>query len=128
MKGASLLQARCANILVDFTALALAEQLKNVPGLVILEHPEDLGKAGNDVPGSIWQFETIKELAKQPGVVTGALRQSDFGTTYQKPTRLLCRLPGIEDHTFVGWPRFEDGVQDLIPQPGPKSSATFWRS
>ena len=94
------MQARSANILVDFTAKALAEQLLNVPGLVILEHPEDLGKAGKDVPGSIWQFESIRELASQSSVVTGAIRQSDFGTAYQKPTRLLGRLPGLSDHVF----------------------------
>ena len=74
------MQARSANTLVDFTAKALAEQLQNVPGLAILEHPEDLGKTGMDVPGSIWQFETVKELGCHLNVVTGAIRQSDFGT------------------------------------------------
>ena len=37
----------------------LSEQLKNDPGLAILEHPEDLGKVGYDAPGSIWQFESF---------------------------------------------------------------------
>ena len=94
LKGASLLQARSANILVDFTAKALAEQLLNVPGLVILEHPEDLGKAGKDEPGPIWQFESIRELASQSSVVTGAIRQSDFGTDTRSPpgSWAACRV------------------------------------
>ncbi len=43
------------NELVDFTAKALSEQLKNNPGMAILERPEDLGRAGRDNPGAIWQ-------------------------------------------------------------------------
>ena len=62
LQGASRLQARIANELVDFTAQALSEQMKTSPGLSVLEHPEDLGKAGADIPGSIWQFEAIKDL------------------------------------------------------------------
>ncbi len=53
------MQARSANELVDLTAKALSEQLKNDSGLAILEHPEDLGKVGYDAPGSIWQFESV---------------------------------------------------------------------
>ena len=108
MQGAFRLQARMANELADFTAQALSEQMKTSPGLSVLEHPEDLGKAGADIPGSIWQFEAIRDLGNQEGAVTGALRQSDFGTPYQKPTRLLGRLPDLEDHVYTGWPTFDE--------------------
>ena len=119
------MQVRSANILVDFTATALAEQLQNEPGLVILEHPEDLGKVGKDVPGSIWQFESIKELTSQHNVVTGAIRQSDFGTAYQKPTRLLGRLPGLSEHMHEGWPTSDDVGHYAGPLP--KFSGTSTR-
>ena len=128
LRGASLLQATCANAPVDFTTLALNEQLGNGPGLVILEHPEDLGKVGNDMPGSIWQFEAVRKLVDQPGVTTGALRQSDFGTAYQKPTRLVCRLPGIEDHLFVGWPSFDNERRYTGPLPKPEAPTSTYRT
>ena len=113
-----------ANDLVDFTAKALSEQLKNTPGLSILEHPEDLGRAGVDIPGSMWQFEAVRGLMSQAGVVTGALRQSDFGTSYQKPTRLLGRLPGLEDHLYAGWPTFEEDESYTGPLPKFTGTAT----
>ena len=119
------MQARSATILVDFTATALAEQLQNEPGLAILEHPEDLGKVGKDVPGSIWQFESIKGLGSQADVVTGAIRQCDFGTTYQKPTRLLGRLPGLGQHMHEGWPTFD--AEGSYTGPLPKFSGTATR-
>ena len=70
-----------------------------------------------DVPGSIWQFETVKELGCHLNVVTGAIRQSDFGTAYQKPTRLLGRLPGLSGHMFEGWPIFDDDGHYAGPLP-----------
>ena len=61
LRGASLLQTKVANALVDFTALAMEDQLGTSPGMVILEHPEDLGRVGQDTPGSIWQFDTVRK-------------------------------------------------------------------
>ena len=92
-------------------------QFKTCPGLAVLEHPEDLGKTGGDIPGSIWQFESIKALIDMGEVVSGAIRQSDFGTEYQKPTRLLGRLPGLQLHVFEGWPTFGENNRYLGPLP-----------
>ena len=117
LQGSSLMQARCANTLVDFTAEVLAAQMETSPGLTILEHPEDLGKTGKDVPGSIWQLAKIRALESQGEVDTGAIRQSDFGTAYQKPTRLLGRLPGLAGHMFVGWPCFDEEGHYTGPLP-----------
>ena len=64
LKVSSLIQARCANTLVDFTAEVLSAQMGTSPGLTILEHPEDLGKTGKDVPGSIWQLAKIQALGE----------------------------------------------------------------
>ena len=48
---------RAANDLVDFTVRALAAQAQHEGGLLVLEHPEDLGvcREGGD-PGAIWQW------------------------------------------------------------------------
>ena len=126
LRGSSLMQARCANTLVDFTVEVLAAQMQNSPGLTILEHPEDLGRTGNDVPGSIWQLDAIKELKGKGNVITGAIRQSDFGTTYQKPTRLLGRLPGLAGHVFEGWPCFDGG--GLLHRPAPQVYRDFYKT
>ena len=52
------------------------------------------------------------------------MRQSDFGTPYQKPTRLLGRLPGLEDHIYEGWPSFDEGSHYLGPLPKFTGTAT----
>ena len=85
LRGSSLHQTKVANALVDFTALALEDQLGTSLGLVILEHPEDLGRVGQDTPGSIWQFDAVKKLLDQPGVITGAPRIPAQTTTPPPP-------------------------------------------
>ena len=57
---------------------------------------------GHD-PGSIWQWDQFRALANLPDVVTGVLRQSDYGTAYQKPTRFLGHLAGLGQLLFTGW-------------------------
>ena len=104
LEGAARRNTTSATALVDFAARALRMQHATRPGLTVLEHPEDLGRVGPDVPGSIWQFTNIQSLKDEEGVVTGAIRQSDFGTGYQKPTRLLGRLPGLGQRMALGWP------------------------
>ena len=98
-----------ANSLVDFSTDALKKQFQRSPeGLGIMEHPEDLGVVRNTSPpqhpGSIWHFKAMEELLTLPGVRWGALAQSDFGTSYPKPTRLLGRLPGLEQVVHLGPP------------------------
>ncbi len=102
LQGAAHRNTRSATTLVDFTARALHMQHETRPGLTILEHPEDFGRVGNYVPGSIWQCTNIQLLKDDDGVVTGAIRQSDFGAGYQKPTRLLGRMPGLDQRVALG--------------------------
>ena len=64
-------------------------------------------KTGAD-PASDWQWNTIRDLAELDEVKTGALRQSDWETDYQKPTRLLGRWLCIEMILMVGWPTFDE--------------------
>ena len=125
LQGEALKQTKLANDLVDFTTRVLSAQMTNSPGLTILEHPEDLGKTGQDVPGSIWQLENVRALGDSENVDTGAIRQSDFGTIYQKPTRLLGRLPGLANHVFGGWPCF--CTEGYYTGPLPKFTGTSAR-
>ena len=107
LRGPARQHVREANELVDFTVKALRAQHTTEPGLSILEHPEDLGRVHTEVPGSIWQLRSIRELCTDARVLTGAIKQSDFGTSYPKPTRLLGRLPGMDQKMAAGWPTFD---------------------
>ena len=107
MAGQRARQVRDANTLVDYTVSVLQAQLECKPGLTILEHPEDLGKTETHCPGSIWQFPGVIGLLRAEGTMTGALRQCDFGMPYHKPTRLLCRLPGLEAFVAKGLPEHD---------------------
>ena len=63
----------------------------------LLEHPEDLGAVSSGLyPGSLWRFSNILDLLNFKDVEWGAIAQSDWGTPYVKPTRLLGRLRGID--------------------------------
>jgi len=118
LRGAARRHVEEANVLVDFTVAAMRAQHRTSPGLSILEHPEDLGRTTNGTPGTVWQLEKVKELGTDEGVLTGALLQSEFGTAYSKPTRLLGRLPGLHDKTAPGWPSFD--AEDTYIGPLPK--------
>lgn len=119
-----------ANLLADFAADALKEQfLQNADSMGLLEHPEDLGVvrsvAPPQHPGSIWHFDGVVSLLEISGVQWGALAQSDFGTPYLKPTRLLGRLPSLEDIVFVGPPEFDDSGMYVGPLPPGRHGATM---
>ena len=107
LKGKAKHEVRNANKLVDFTVRILQSQLE--AGLkVVLEHPEDLGRRRNNArPASIWQWPKVKSLASSSSVVWGALYQSDFGSQFLKPTRILSNLLGIENILKVGPPAFD---------------------
>ena len=114
------MQVKTANILVDFTAEILTDQLEITDSMALLEHPEDLGPGDEeDAPASIWEWASIKRLASFKGVVTGALRQSEWGTDYHKPTRLLGRLPALTSIVHKGWPIFDN--QGVYAGPLPKT-------
>ena len=119
-----------ANLLADFATDALREQFAQDPlSMGILGHPEDLGvvRAASPPqhPGSIWHFNAIKTLLDFPDVQWGALAQSDFGTPYLKPTRLLGRLPLLEEIIFVGSPSFDSSGKYLGPLPPGREGTTM---
>ena len=101
-----------ANSLVDFSTDALKAQFQRSDNsLGIMEHPEDLGIIAGSVPpqhpGSVWHFTAMQEILKLPGVQWGALSQSSFGMSCPKPTRLIGRLPGLEQIAWIGAPTFD---------------------
>lgn len=127
-------KVRLGNLLVEHTCLLLTAQLQ-AGGYILLEHPEDLGACPKGVPASIWQWPEVKALLKHPQVWSAAFHQSDFGTPWPKPTRILARLPPFQDPRFhVGLPSFSDTRTYMGPLPrssspsqliGRTSSSTF---
>ena len=74
-------QVASSNRLVDFTIKLLEAQVANGPKhMVVLEHPEDLGRRQNGAaPASIWQWPAVQALEAKMGVFSWALYQCDFG-------------------------------------------------
>ena len=108
-----------ANVHVDFSTDMLRIQFeRNEDAIGLMEHPEDLGAVrGGDHPGSAWQFNGVKGLVALPGVVWGALLQSDWGRPYPKPSRLLGRLKGLDGIVYEGPPDFDADSRYKGPAP-----------
>ena len=111
LRGAAKASVMSSNVLVDFTAAVLRVQAKQ-GGVIILEHPEDLGRQRRSerrghIPASIWRWPQVTSLLKLPDVVWGAFYQQDYGTTYRKPTRLLTNLRHPEKIITVGDAKFD---------------------
>ena len=112
-----------ANALVDFTFEILEMHCEIEGSLAILEHPEDLGAMTSGPylgvrPASIWQFPGFSRLIKIRGVRTVGVRQSDFGTEYIKPTRLVLKVKGpLPALFFEGAPVFNNAGNYIGPIP-----------
>ena len=123
---------RIGNTLTDFTFACLLEQAKEPEAAIILEFPEDLGAIPTGSwqgvrPASIFQWKEFEELLKFPGVVTGGIRQSDFGTPYVKPTRLILKFQGEWEleHLFRGTPQYDEAGYYLGPIPPTRGQVTL---
>ena len=116
--GSRARQLRKENALMDFTLDCLHAQVKAGNGF-LMKHPEDLGKRREGgTPGSIWRWEQMKDLAQHPRVKWGAFLESDFGTPYPKPTRLIGTLVDLERIAHVGPPAFD--TEGLYEGPLPR--------
>ena len=87
-------------------------QAKLSPGLLAIESPEDLGALTSGPhrgtrPGSIWQWNELPLLRALSGVREFGLLQSDFGTPFLKPTRILLKGNPAEAVLFEGAPVFD---------------------
>ena len=119
LKGAALQTVKDSNLLVDFTAAVLRKQASR-GGIVLLEHPEDLGRAKHHAsaavaPASIWKLPQISSLTTIQGGGWGALYQEDHGVVYRKPTRILTNLVKSETFLELGPPKFDNSGYYLGP-------------
>ena len=95
------------------------EALELAPGetVCLWEHPEDLGRARNGTPASMWQLEALRKVAKKRGMDTIAFHQCTYGADYPKPTRFLSDARGLLQLGFGGWPTFNKDLYYLGPLP-----------
>ena len=121
-----------ANSLVDFNFCAIKVHLSHPDTMLVLEFPEDLGaiskgKWTGTRPSSIFQWPQFAEILQLEGVITGGIRQNDFGTDYVKPTRLILRFNGPWDWPglFKGPPCFDDKGFYVGPIPPTKGKVTL---
>jgi hypothetical protein len=137
LKFAARQKAHLGNVVADFSFEALRRQLQHPWGMIIKEQPEDLGavrggKHAGCRPASMWQWDEMKEIAKLPGVQTAGLHQSDFGTEYPKPTRLLFKFGGdevVDGRLYPGPPTFDKQgfYTGPIPRSTPKATSNLLR-
>ena len=114
------------NLWTDFSLDAFEKQFsRNASAGGLLEQPESLGRVSSGVvPGTLWDFNRVGSILNMAGVRWGALSQSSFGTPYPKPTRLLGRLRGLHEFTYIGDPQFDEKDVYIGPIPsGPRAPA-----
>ncbi|CAE7362158.1 FCPC, partial [Symbiodinium sp. CCMP2456] len=104
-----------ANYFVDqtVTACQLAWQY-------FLEHPEDLGiTPDQEIPASIWQWPSVRELQVSTRAITFAIFQCSFEASTSKPTRFLTNLQALvhQPPHFATWPSFDTEHRYVGPLP-----------
>ena len=109
------LQVEQANYFLDqtVTACQLAWQY-------FLEHPEDLGVTPDkEIPASIWQWPSIRELQVSTRAITFAVFQCSFEAATSKPTRFLTNLQALvrQPPHFATWPKFDSEHRYVGPLP-----------
>ena len=85
--------------------------------ICLWEHPEDLGRARNGTPASVWQLDALRKVARQRGMDTIAFHQCTYGADYPKPTRFLSDAAGLLQLGFGGWPILSKDLYYLGPLP-----------
>ena len=83
----------------------------------MLEHPEDLGKVHDEVPGTIWQWDEVHNLFAWCGGFTCAVHQCKFGAPTSKPTRLMTNFVLNDLRCHPGFPQFDSSFRYLGPLP-----------
>lgn len=86
-------------------------------GWFLLEHPEDLGKVHDEVPGTIWQWDEVHNLFAWCGGFTCAVHQCTFGAPTSKPTRLMTNFVLNDLRCHPGFPQFDSSFRYLGPLP-----------
>ena len=68
------------NAFMNFSLEILEMQYDlSASNMVLLEHPEDLGRRAQGDPGYSWRWRRVRSFGEQEGMQTGVLRQSDWG-------------------------------------------------
>ena len=115
LEGETLEKASRENCLMDFLVRILefaGAATQNPPWRQTrgwLEHPEDLGTHKLGDPASLWQWQSVKDLASQ-GYERTALHQCNFDAVgYAKPTGVLSSIPEWNSLKTLhhGWPNLE---------------------
>ena len=83
-------------------------------GWFLLEHPEDLGKVHDEVPGTIWQWDEVPNLFAWCGGFTCAVHQCTFGAPTYKPTRLMTNFVLNDLRCHPGFPQFSQSLVDMF--------------
>ena len=94
-------KAEEGNIFAYFSIAAMRAVARSVssgsPCIGLIEHPEDLGKASQGTPASIWQFPEMIALLSL-GFRSAAFFQCSVGGSSRKPTRIMSNsreLPSV---------------------------------
>ena len=85
-----------------------------------LEHPEDLGVTPDkEIPASIWQWPSVRELQVSTRAITFAIFQCSFEAATSKPTRFLTNLQALvlQPPHFATWPKFDSEHRYVGPLP-----------
>ena len=99
------------------------------------EHPEDLGKAADDVvPATTWQWAEILDLLLATEAQCFAFYECQFEAPYPKPTRILTTLPFFKRNKppCTGVPSFSKTGSYLGPKHEPligkDQSTSNWKT
>ena len=82
-----------------------------------MEHPENLGLAQGQLPGTIWDFPRMISLRSSFNVQTGALFQCHFGAISKTPTRFVSNAVFRDTRFHIGLPSLNPGGVYLGPLP-----------
>ena len=145
MVGAKRRQAELGNLLADFCFDALILQTMNVPGIAVMEFPEDLGSVRTGKfrgvrPASLWQWPPMTTFRAAKNFKEYGILQSDFAAQYLKPTRIAMTATASAATLYEGEPQFDSegyylgpiphksaadlGLQTLARKPGDKGFRT----
>ena len=103
LRNSDLHAVALANFFTD-KCIELAGLQASIGKYFIFEHPEQLGLLpSGDIPGSVWDFPSMRSLVETCGAVTWPLHQCFFGADSAKPTRLASNLPAALQHGQC-WP------------------------
>ena len=126
-------KANWGNSMTDFS-FQVCKLVQDMDTIVIFENPEDLGAVqvgpyAGQRPASMWQWPLFLQLIESGKFQTCAFYQSDYGTEYLKPTRLLLKGLHMDEKCMKpGLPCFDEGFLSRTVGTETSNSAFDWTS